>query len=73
MIPRSLEVRWVLGKLPLKAAAAEAAVNKVFKLTGPGLTPEELILDGILVPTVEAVWGVSSSRIVIIWSVNTIK
>ncbi len=65
MIPGSLEVR---GEA---AEAAEAAVNEVFKLTGP--TPEELILDGILVPTVEAVWGLSSSRIVIIWSVNTIK
>ena len=67
-----MEVRCrVLGELPLKAAAAEAAVTEVFKLTGP--TPEELILDGILVPTVEAVWGFSSSRIVIIWSVNTIQ
>ena len=62
----------MLGELPLKAAAAaEAAVTEVFKLTGP--TPEELILDGILVPTVEAIWGFSSSRIVIIWSVNTIQ
>ena len=65
MIPGSLEVRGEATE------AAEAAVNEVFKLTGP--TPEELILDGILVPTVEAVWGFSSSRIVIIWSVNTIK
>jgi hypothetical protein len=73
LIPGSLEVRWVQGELPLKAAAAAAAVNEVFKLTGPGPAPQELILDGILVPTVEAVWGFSSSRIVIIWSVNTIQ
>ena len=55
------------------AAAATAAVNVVFKLTGPGpVPPEELILDGIVVPTVEAICF-SSSRIVIIWSVNTIQ
>ena len=55
------------------AAAANAAVTVFFKLTGPRpVPPPELliILDGIVVPTVEAICF-SSSRIVIIWSVNT--
>ena len=78
MLPGSLEV---LLELPLAAAAAaaaaatteatEAPVNVVFKLTGPP-APEELILDGIVVPTVEAV-SFSSSRIVIWSTVNTIR
>ena len=77
LIPRSPpEVLFTLvGELPLEAAAAAAAwVNVVFKSMRPGPPAlEELMLEGIVVPTVEAIWGFSSSRIVIIWSFNTIQ